>query len=155
LSDLRDIFGKAEQMTTVAILAGLHAIKEAPWNDLKGRQLNDRGLATRLRQYGVRSKNLSTGGEHGPRPKGYTREDLHDVWQRYIPPPPSSPDRSATSATGATKPDFQGLVVPAVADDGAAVADDGDAESADKSSRVAAVAAVADTAGAEGDEEVF
>ncbi len=157
LSDLRDIFGKAEQMTTVVILESLHAIKEAPWNDLKGKPLNDRGLATRLRQYGVKSKNLSTGGEHGPRPKGYTREDLHDAWERYIPPLPSSADRSATSATGATKPDFQGLAVAAVADMGSAVAADGDAKSADKSSKVAAVAAVADMAGDRGtdDEEAF
>jgi hypothetical protein len=88
LSDLRDIFAKADQMTTAVILERLHAIAEAPWNDLKGKPLNDRGLAFRLREYGVRSKNLSTGGEYGPRPKGYTRSDLHDVWERYLPPPP-------------------------------------------------------------------
>src|SRR5262249_49475568 len=76
LSDLRDIFGKTvEQMTTVAILERLHKLPEAPWADLKGKPLSDRGLAFRLREYGVKSKNLNTGGEH--RPKGYTREDLH------------------------------------------------------------------------------
>src|SRR5215471_5976687 len=105
LSDLRDVFGKAEQMTTATVLEGLHGIKEAPWTDLKGKPLNDRGLATRLRQYGVRSKDLNVGGDI--RRKGYTREDLHDAWERYLAPAALSPDRSATSATGATKPDFQ------------------------------------------------
>jgi hypothetical protein len=147
LTDLREIFGQIEQMTTAEILQKLHGLSEAPWNDLKGRPLNDRGLATRLRQYGVRSKNLSIGGEYGPRPKGYTRCDLYDAWERYLPP---IPDRSATAATGATNaenPDFQGSAVAAVADDGSAVADGKGAENADETGTVAAVAAVADVAG--------
>ena len=155
LADLRDIFGSAEQMTTVAILDRLHALPESPWDDLKGKSLNHRGLAFRLREYGVKSKNLSIGGEYGPRPKGYTRADLHDAWARYLVPPPPSPDRSATSATAATKPDFQGSAVAAVADVGSAVADNDAEENADKSSTVAAVAAVADVAGSGRDEEVF
>jgi hypothetical protein len=157
LSDLRDIFSKTEQMTTAVILERLHALKESPWGDLKGRQLNDRGLANRLRQYGVKSKNLSVGGEHGPRPKGYTREDLHDVWERYLPPPPPSSDKSATSATGATGPDFRGLAVADVAEDGSAVADSEDAKNSNKSSAGAAVADVAAVAGDGGadDEETF
>jgi Protein of unknown function (DUF3631) len=147
LTDLREIFGQIEQMTTAEILQKLHGLSEAPWNDLKGRPLNDRGLATRLRQYGVRSKNLSIGGEYGPRPKGYTRSDLHDAWQRYL---PAIPDRSATAATGATNaenPDFQGSAVADVAADGSAVADGKGAKSADETGTVAAVAAVADVAG--------
>jgi len=154
-AEMRDIFGSAEQMTTVAILDRLHALPESPWDDLKGKSLNHRGLAFRLREYGVKSKNLSIGGEYGPRPKGYTRADLHDAWARYLVPPPPSPDRSATSATAATKPDFQGSAVAAVADVGSAVADNDAEENADKSSTVAAVAAVADVAGSGRDEEVF
>src|SRR5262245_14161537 len=57
LSDLRDIRGQTEQMTTAVILDRLHSIQEAPWNDLKGKPLNDRGLAYRLREYGVKSRN--------------------------------------------------------------------------------------------------
>jgi hypothetical protein len=156
LSDLRDIFekAKADQMTTAVILERLHAIAEAPWNDLKGKPLNDRGLAYRLRDYGVRSKNLSIGGEYGPRPKGYTRGDLHDVWERYL---PLLPHRNATAATGGTGPDFQGSAVAAVADDGSAVADERGAERADETGTVAAVADVADVAGdgGRGDEEKY
>jgi hypothetical protein len=107
-------------------------------------------LAFRLREYGIRSKSLSVGGEYGPRPKGYTRVDLHDAWERYLPPPPSSPDRSATAATGATERDFRGPAVADVADSGSAVADDEEPESADKTDTVAAVADVADVAGDRG-----
>ena len=154
LSDLRDIFGKTEQqMTTAVILERLHGIKEAPWSDLKGRPLNDRGLAVRLRQHGVRSKDLNVGGDI--RRKGYTREDLYDVWERYLAPSPPSPDKSATSATDATKPDFQGSRVADVADAERSVADEGGEGNADKSGTVADVADVADVAGSGRDEQVF
>jgi hypothetical protein len=150
LSDLHDIFDE-DQMTTAEILQRLHGLPEAPWNDLRGKPLNARGLAFRLREYGVKSKSLSIGGEYGPRPKGYARCDLQNVWEIYLPPPPSSPDKSATAATGATEPDFQGSDVAVVADEGSAVADavadEGRAESADKTDTVAAVADVADVAG--------
>ena len=53
LSDLRELFGDHEVMTTESILTALHDIVEAPWGDLRGKPLNDRGLATRLRRYDV------------------------------------------------------------------------------------------------------
>jgi hypothetical protein len=153
LSDLREIFGKTvEQMSTVAILERLHRLSEAPWADLKGKPLTDRGLAFRLREYGVKSKNLNTGGEH--RPKGYTREDLHDVWERYLPPLPLSGATAATCATSATKPDFEGSGVADVPASERSVADNNHQESADKYSTGADVADVADVSG-NGDEEVF
>ena len=145
LSDLRDIFGDAPQMTTGALLEALKNLPEAPWNDLKGKPLNERGLATRLRQYNVRSKNLNLGGES--RPKGYTREDLWDAWERYLPSPLPSADRSATSATRATEPDYTGPEVADVADTERSVADDWEEENADEYSTVAEVADVADMAG--------
>jgi hypothetical protein len=141
LSDLQNVFGNAAQMTTATILEGLHGIKEAPWSDLKGKPLNDRGLAVRLRQYGVRSKDLNVGGD--TRRKGYAREDLHDAWETYLTPPPPPPDKSATSATNATKPDFQGSKAADVAGMERSVADSGDEKTADKTRKVADVALVA------------
>jgi hypothetical protein len=150
---LRDIFGKTvEQMTTVAILEKLHKLPEAPWADLKGKPITDRGLAFRLREYGVKSKNLNMGGDH--RPKGYAREDLHDVWERYLPPSPQSGATAATSATNATQPDFQGSGVADVAKSERSVADNDDQGSADEYGSGADVAEVADVPG-DGDEEVF
>jgi Protein of unknown function (DUF3631) len=145
LSDLRTVFGNTtESMPTAAILGALHALEEAPWNDLRGKPLNERGLAVRLRQYGVQSRNVRTGD---------TREDLYDAWERYLASPSSG--TSATSATGATKPDLQGSSVADVADNGANVADNQDAKSADKACPVADVADVADVGEDRGDEEVF
>ncbi|MGI8894897.1 MAG: DUF3631 domain-containing protein [Casimicrobiaceae bacterium] len=81
LSDLRRLFGDQDAMPTVAILEGLNALEESPWCELGGKPLNSRGLAMRLKRYGVTSRNVRDGVSV---PKGYTREDLHDVWQRYL-----------------------------------------------------------------------
>ena len=58
-------------------------LDEAPWADLKGGPLNARGLTQRLRQYGIKSKDIRIADWHG---KGYTREDLADSWSRYLGP---------------------------------------------------------------------
>ena len=85
LADLQIVFGDRETMTTNEILVDLIAIKEAPWGDLRGKPLNDRRLANRLRQYGVKSKQIRF-GEKGL--KGYYRADLIEAWERYLPPYP-------------------------------------------------------------------
>jgi hypothetical protein len=101
LADLRTVFGDRDEMASKAILAELHGLPESPWGDIKGKPLNERGLAHRLRQYGVKSKTVRIGDAT---PKGYSRADLHGQWLRYLPPPP---DRSATRATPATLPTNQ------------------------------------------------
>jgi hypothetical protein len=121
--DLRDIFGNRDQMTTAEILNRLHALPEAPWSDLKGKQLNDLGLAFRLREYGVKSRTLNLGGEN--RAKGYAHEDLHDVWHRYLAPLPPSPDASVTSVTSVTDADFQAEKVTLVTGNERSVTHDG------------------------------
>jgi hypothetical protein len=97
LADLKIIFMDQSEMTTTNILAALHAMPEAPWNDLKGKPLNDRGLAVRLRQYGIKPKVIRVGDAT---PRGYTRESFYDAWQAYLAPSPD--DASATSATSET-----------------------------------------------------
>ena len=82
LADLRMIFGDRRAMSTEAILAALNGLEESPWPDLRGKPLNARGLANRLRPYGVRSVNVRIEGHVL---KGYLREDLHDAWSRYCP----------------------------------------------------------------------
>jgi hypothetical protein len=148
LSDLRDIFGQVEQMTTAIILDRLHGLPEAPWNDLKGKQLNDRGLAFRLREYGVKSRTLNLGGES--RAKGYAREDLYDAWKRYLAPIPLSPDRSVTSVTSATNLDFQGSKVTDVTGSQRSVTDDGAEKSPEESTSVTEVTDVTLVAGNRG-----
>jgi Protein of unknown function (DUF3631) len=102
LADLRTVFndpafGRAEAMSSKELLEALHRLQESPWGDLKGKPLDERGLAYRLRQYGVKSKTVRIGSST---PKGYTRADLHDVWLRYL---PAQAPETATSATDATK----------------------------------------------------
>jgi hypothetical protein len=97
LTDLKTVFGDADQMATVAILNALYAMPEAPWNDLHGKPINERGLATRLRQYGIKPKVIRVGGTT---PRGYSRQDFHDPWLAYL--PPLAPGGSATSATTET-----------------------------------------------------
>jgi hypothetical protein len=147
LADLRTVFGETEAMATTAILAALHAMPEAPWNDLRGKPINDRGLAVRLRQYGVKSKTVRIGPSTTGTPKGYARADLWDAWESYL---PSVAARSATSATRDTSPDLQGSRAPDVADvadTGSDVAASNGAGSADKTGFVADVADVAHVAG--------
>jgi hypothetical protein len=121
LSDLRIVFGDAEQMTTAAILGALREMAEAPWNDIKGRPLDDRRLAGRLRQYGIKPRVVRIGGAT---PRGYRREDFVDAWERYLPPIAAGRATSATSETiEINQPDFVADDVALVADSSWAVAD--------------------------------
>lgn len=97
LADLRTIFADREVMATEAILNALHDIIESPWADIKGKPLNDRGLAMRLRRYDIKPKVVRIGeGTH----RGYAREDLHDAWQRYLGSPHNGNVTTVTSETG-------------------------------------------------------
>jgi hypothetical protein len=83
-------------MFTMNILHHLINLDESVWADLRGKPLTDRGLAARLRPYGIRSKDVRIGDAVN---KGYRREDLHDAWKRYLPSPQEENATSATSAT--------------------------------------------------------
>ena len=96
LSDLRHIFKEKEAISTDEILKTLNAIEESPWGDLRGKPLDARGLARRLKKYGVTPKNVRIGVSIS---KGYGREDLFDAWTRSL---PSHHITSATSATSVT-----------------------------------------------------
>ena len=96
LGDIYRIFERmnVDRLTTDELLRHLCDVEEAPWGDLRGRLLDARGLARRLRPYGVHS------GDHrfpeGTK-KGYLRSDFADAWRRYLPAFPEA-------ATGATEP---------------------------------------------------
>ena len=85
LADMRTALGDDEVKTTVAILDKLQKLDESPWNDIRGKPLTDRGLAMRLRAYGIEPRTLRIGGAT---PRGYRREDFIDAWARYLPPVP-------------------------------------------------------------------
>jgi hypothetical protein len=93
LRDLRAVFDGADVLATEELLRRLCALEESPWGDLRGKPLDARGLARRLRPYEVRPTTIRVG--EGT-PKGYRRVDLHDPWSRYL---PDTPETSATSET--------------------------------------------------------
>lgn len=144
LADLRTIFGEEKAISTASILRALHDMDEAPWGDIRGKPLNERGLANRLRQYGVRSKTVRT--KDGT-PKGYAREDLYDQCQRYLPPP--GPAKSATSETSTTS---QANQPQSVADRVADVLPLPQQKKPSNTTDVADVADVADLSGSGGGE---
>lgn len=96
LTDLKLIFENSEKLATKEVLSRLSALEESPWGDLRGKPLDERGLARRLAAYSIRSTQVRIGESVM---RGYRREDLHDAWERYL---PSASGTSATSATSAT-----------------------------------------------------
>jgi 5S rRNA maturation endonuclease (ribonuclease M5) len=116
LADLRTVFWNTEAAFTEAILIALHALEEAPWKDLNKRRLDSRGLSLRLRQYGIKSKQIREGSISK---KGYRRADLADAWARYL----SSSPTSETSETAETTQHIQTPRVSDVSDSSSAVSD--------------------------------
>lgn len=96
LADLHQIFGEADAMPTEKIIEALLKLEEAPWGDLKGKPVDGRRLGNYLRPYGVTSKTVRADGRVA---RGYTREDLHDPWTRYL-PKPNGEDTSTQSSRG-------------------------------------------------------
>ena len=97
LADLQTIFGDADALHTSVILDRLcdrskrpdgeaYLDADAPWADLHGKPLAERGLATMLKKYDIHSIKVKVAGRAL---QGYRREPLHDVWQRYLPVPRS------------------------------------------------------------------
>lgn len=82
LMDLHTIFDGEDRLTTEAVLERLVELDESPWGDLRGKALDARGLARRLRQYDVSPKKLRIGDSTA---RGYERGDLLDAWERYLP----------------------------------------------------------------------
>jgi hypothetical protein len=95
LTDLREVFGDADRMGTESILQQLLSLPESPWADICGKPLNNRGLAMKLRKYGVKPKVVRIGGVTH---RGYLAEDLREQWRRYV----SLPGKSVTSETSET-----------------------------------------------------
>lgn len=84
LQDIHGLFGVDEQMPTRDLLNKLHSLDESPWGDLKGKPLDDRGLANRLRPYGIKPTTIRFGASTS---KGYRSCDFADAWSRYLPIP--------------------------------------------------------------------
>jgi hypothetical protein len=96
LADMRTVLGDDDQAATTAILTKLHNLDESPWADIRGKPLNDRGLAALLKPYGIKSKTIRVGSAT---PRGYRRADFLSAWKRYLPPPPEEQNNRNTATS--------------------------------------------------------
>jgi hypothetical protein len=103
LADLQALFPGRDVMFTVDIIGALVAMEEAPWGDLRGKPLDDRGLARLLKPYGVKARTIRVGSSTR---RAYAKEDLRDPWTRYLPrvSPSGGCETSKTSETSAIAP---------------------------------------------------
>ena len=100
LEDLRRVFAGHDRMTTDAILKALVSMDEAPWGDLRGKPMDARGLAARLKPYGIGSKQIRIGATTA---KGYEAADMADAWSRYLSLSPQGRETSETPETAASE----------------------------------------------------
>lgn len=109
LSDLRDVFAARRDsyhLPTAELVETLTSLEESPWGDLRGRPLDARGLARRLRPFGIRPQQQRYPG--GVNVRSYLRADLEEAWARYCPSPPGKTATTATTATEAA-PELGGV----------------------------------------------
>jgi len=99
LRDLRTVFNQLEICNSVTdqLLTNLRGIDDSPWAVIrKGEPLDARGLAYRLRKYGIEPKTIRDGDRVF---KGYTRAQFEDAWSRYLDPLGTAAMASVTSVT--------------------------------------------------------
>jgi hypothetical protein len=90
LADCRRVIGTDDRIPTAELVRRLVELEDAPWGDLKkGKPLDARGLASRLRPFDVRPKTMRhADGTNG---KGYERAAFVDAWDRYLAPTTEEP----------------------------------------------------------------
>ncbi len=88
LKDLRTLWLRSERaggrvrrgVPTETLLTALRQMPERRWGNYYGRGLDANDLADLLRPYDVSPRPLA-----GGKKRGYRRDDLHDLWERYLP----------------------------------------------------------------------
>jgi hypothetical protein len=82
LADIKEAFEGNDKLHQETLLLKLHNLPESPWLDIRGKSLDARGLSSRLKPYGIRSKPIRSGDAVK---KGYAITDFDDAWKRYLP----------------------------------------------------------------------
>jgi hypothetical protein len=87
-----EVYKAVPHLSTKVLLLELTSLDEAPWSDLRGKALSERGSAHRL----IRSQQIRT---RETTLKGYKREAFFDAWKRYSPSPARTGETSETNET--------------------------------------------------------
>ena len=92
LRDLQIVFGSNNKMRSEDIVIALTELEESRWQRFHadGSALNYRDLATLLKEYDIRPKDVWIDSRAS---KGYFTDDLRDAWDRYVHPSTVREDR--------------------------------------------------------------
>jgi hypothetical protein len=106
LADIREAFADASAISSATLVAELVEDPEKPWATYgkSGKPITQKQLAALLKDYGIEPKTVRVPGST---PKGYTRADFQDAFERYV--PSISPKTAFSSATSATNNEINEL----------------------------------------------
>jgi len=118
LADVRTAFTDAatDRLSTSDLLDALHKVPESPWANLRGKELDARGLARRLTNYEIRSAQVWIDGKNV---RGFEAASFCDAWTRYLPDSdaaPVLPEEHARSARNARPADDEPRSLAGLAD---------------------------------------
>jgi len=84
LRDIRDVFAarSIDRLSSADLAASLNEIETSPWGDIRGKELDARSLARRLKPFFVTPRVVKF--EDGTTARGYRLADLQDLFSRYL-----------------------------------------------------------------------
>jgi hypothetical protein len=101
LTDIREVFGREGQgrLTSRALADALGEFEGRPWAEFgkSRRPISPNQLATQLKKFGVAPRMMHIPGEEKNK-RGYDVADFAEVFERFLPPPPTPSEPPAEAA---------------------------------------------------------
>ena len=84
LRDIRDAFAEAcvDKLSSADLAGALNTIETSPWGDIRGKPLDARSLARRLKRFSIRPRTVRF--DDDTTAKGYPLELFEDAFSRYL-----------------------------------------------------------------------
>jgi hypothetical protein len=119
VADLKQIWRESDgNLFTQTILDRLYKIEESPWSEWgrERKQMTARQLAELLKPYRVKSRTVrQRGADHTL--MGYARDDIADLWARYVPRTSTNTSNTTTQDAENGDPTSENARVGSVLDD--------------------------------------
>ncbi|MGI8792399.1 MAG: DUF3631 domain-containing protein [Acidimicrobiales bacterium] len=107
LGDIRTVF-TADRLLTTELVDLLNKLDESPWSDWRhGEGISSNQLATRLRDFGVKSKPMRVGADRG---RGLERDQFDRVFDAYLSPPGHPTDDTVDTVDTGTNPQIKPVI---------------------------------------------